>query len=91
MEELETLNLNGYRIYIQHYGEEHRKVIWSSSYLGQIYKNTGDYAEARKLLDKTLNTYEREFGENHTKTAWVLVHLASVYRSLGYPNKAKGY
>ena len=47
---------NGYNVCKQQYDKDHKKTIWSSSYLGQVYKNVGNYVKARIILEKTFST-----------------------------------
>lgn len=59
------------------------------AYLGNTYKDLGDYEKAKNLLERSLATYSKHFSKDHIQSAWVMVYLGNIYRKLGEYEKSK--
>ncbi|MEY3369175.1 MAG: hypothetical protein RI973_2330, partial [Bacteroidota bacterium] len=58
--------------------------------LAMVLKHLGDYAGAKALLEKALQSHERNFGPEHPTTAVTYSNLALILRALGDYDGAKG-
>ena len=58
--------------------------------LAMVLKHLGDYAGAKALLEKALQSHERNFGPEHPTTAVTYSNLALILRALGDHDGAKG-
>ncbi|MDK3155047.1 tetratricopeptide repeat protein, partial [Kamptonema cortianum] len=73
----------------EHFPEDHIKVGWALSYLGDIYRITGEYEKAKNALEQSIIIYKKHLPENHVVIAGILVYLSDVHKDLGEYAKAK--
>lgn len=59
------------------------------SNLATVYRNLGEYARARDLLEKALSSDEKNFGLDHENVAVIQSNLAIVYRKQGEYDRAR--
>ena len=57
--------------------------------LGEVLRNQGNYAEAKKFFEKTLAVSQRTYGENHPNTLVSLQNLGAVALSEGNVGEAE--
>ena len=77
--------------YISIYGEEHAAVATSYDNLGTVYRDLGQYNEAKEYYEKALVIKKKIYGEEHASVAASYNNLGNVYRDLGQYNEAKEY
>lgn len=54
-------------------------MAWVLNQLGKIYRDTGRYREAKKLIGQSLVTYIKEYGEDHLRTGFILRDLGDLF------------
>jgi tetratricopeptide (TPR) repeat protein len=66
-------------IYKAHFPENHIDIAWTLDILGNVYRDSKNYQQAKDLFGQSLVIYERHYGRNHVETARVLKDLGLVY------------
>ena len=51
--------------------------------LGRLYRDMGNYEEARHNLEKALEIRQELLGENHLDVAQSMTNLGKLYRDMG--------
>eukprot|EP01099_Mayorella_cantabrigiensis_P001856 TRINITY_DN1814_c0_g1_i1.p1 TRINITY_DN1814_c0_g1~~TRINITY_DN1814_c0_g1_i1.p1 ORF type:complete len:531 (-),score=10.53 TRINITY_DN1814_c0_g1_i1:539-2131(-) len=65
------------------------KVADSFLHIGYILTETGDYPQAQKLFERSLDIYKAGSPRNEPGVAWALSYLGNVYRRQGHFEKGK--
>ncbi|XP_020605746.1 kinesin light chain-like [Orbicella faveolata] len=73
------------------FGEEDADVAISYNNLGIVYRNLGQYNEAKEYYEKAVIIRKQIFGEEHADVAISYNSLGVVYRNIGQYNEAKEY
>ncbi len=65
------------------------KVADSFMHIGYILTETGDYPQAQKLFERSLDIYKAGSPRNELGVAWALSYLGNIYRRQGHFEKGK--
>jgi len=80
-----------YRIYLQNYGETHPKVALALNNIAIIHRNNGDYAEALKKFEQSLDIWNNLNQGDHTNKAFVFTNIGLVYKQQNQLELAMAY
>lgn len=72
-----------------HQNENNSRIARLSVYLADVYREIGNYTQAKILLEDSLHIYRTHFQEGSISIAMNLTHLGAVYRHLGDFKKSK--
>jgi serine/threonine protein kinase len=81
-EELEAARRT-HQIFSQALPPHHPDTLYSKSNLALAMSSTGNTAEAVKLLEETMNTWNTHYGEKHDSALISKANLASAYKDMG--------
>ncbi len=71
------------------YPKNNCKIAHFMVYLGNVYRDLGDYEKAKDLFEKSLTLFHQKNAQNYSGMARASGYLGVVYRSLGDFKKAK--
>lgn len=84
------LIMKGLEIYQQSEHKNYYRIAWSLMYLGDMNRRFGDYTEAIKLIQNSIDIYLKRCPNNRTRSiARAYVLLGRAYRDNGYYDDAK--
>ncbi|MDA9163848.1 tetratricopeptide repeat protein, partial [Rickettsiaceae bacterium] len=63
--------------------------VFLESELANYYLYSGEYQDAKRILERSLMVVEREYGVGHTKVAKILTYLGGAYKEIGEYSLAK--
>ncbi|MEC4805322.1 MAG: CHAT domain-containing tetratricopeptide repeat protein, partial [Jaaginema sp. PMC 1080.18] len=76
-------------IYEQRLGNNHPNVANSLNGLAELYRNMGNYREAKSLYQRAIAIYEQRLGNNHPDVAKIFNNLALIYLDMGNYKEAE--
>ena len=71
------------------YGEEHADVAGSYNNLGNVYRNLGEYVQAKQCHVMALKIQQKVYGEGHMKVATSYHNLNIIYRDSSLQSRVK--
>jgi len=72
----------------KYYGKAHPATLSALNDIGLLLKIAGDYADARNLYEKVLESYKYLFGVKHSSTIISMQNLAVLYKEFQETDRA---
>jgi DNA-binding CsgD family transcriptional regulator/tetratricopeptide (TPR) repeat protein len=65
------------------------RIALFTGYLGNVYRDLGNYARSKELLEKSIDIYDKSYPQEIVNHSYFLIYLGIVERILGNYDKAK--